>query len=121
MGGASAAIRRPVLKAARLTERRERGHAARPMIPSMILTMPFQTTAGNVRRLRISLPLVPDLLDGQKYFLPEALPAPVGEELRPIMRPRIASASSPPAPRPARQAWSERDLAEVVAILGPLA
>jgi hypothetical protein len=77
------------------------------MQPHMILTMPFQTTAGTIRRLRISLPLVPDLIDGRKYFLPKTLPAPVGEELRPIARPKIGVATAsrgapvkPPPPQP---------------------
>ena len=35
------------------------------------------------------MPLVPCLIDGVRYFKPEDLPASVGEELRPMMRPRI--------------------------------
>jgi hypothetical protein len=73
------------------------------MQPHMILTMPFQTTAGTIRRLRISLPLVPDLVDGRKYFLPATLPAPVGEELRPIARPKIGAPVPKPKPRPGPQ------------------
>jgi hypothetical protein len=65
------------------------------MVSYMILKMPFQTTAGTVRRLRISLPLVPGLLDGQKYFLPDTLPAPVGEKLRPMLRPRMKAPRAP--------------------------
>ena len=57
------------------------------MQPHMILT-----TAGSVRRLRISLPLIADLVDGRKYFLPDTLPAPAGEELRPVLRPKITRA-----------------------------
>ena len=62
------------------------------MVPSMILTMPFLTSAYQVRRLRISLPLVECLIDNERYFQPDTLPAPVGEELRPIARPRITNA-----------------------------
>jgi len=29
------------------------------------------------------------LLDDQKYFLPNDLPAPAGDELRPLSRPRL--------------------------------
>jgi hypothetical protein len=70
------------------------------MPPHMIRTVPYQTTAAQVRRLRISLPLVPALLDDQRYFLPGALPAPVGEELRSIARPRIGGPVKPSPPRP---------------------
>jgi hypothetical protein len=55
----------------------------------MVSTLPIQGANGTVRRVRISLPLVPCLLDGQKYFLPGDLAAPAGEELRPIARPRL--------------------------------
>ena len=38
------------------------------------------------------LPRVPYLIDGVRYFKPEDLPAPVGEELRPMM-----ATTDPPA------------------------
>ena len=69
------------------------------MAPHMICVLPHQTTAGTIRRLRISLPLIEPLLDGQKYFLPDALPAPAGEELRPMSRPRITKAPRAPSLR----------------------
>ena len=52
---------------------------------------------SGTKRVRISLPLVECLLDHQRYFLPGELPAPAGEELRPMSRPRITKA--PRAPR----------------------
>ena len=44
------------------------------------------------------MPLVPCLIDGVRYFNPEDLAPPVGEELRPMFRPRIASTKPPRAP-----------------------
>ena len=52
------------------------------MVPHMICVLPFLTTACQVRRLRISVRLVESLVDGQKYFLPDDLPPPAGEELQ---------------------------------------
>jgi hypothetical protein len=43
---------------------------------------------GGVRRRRISLPLIPDLVDNLKYFLPGDLPEARGEELRAMGRPK---------------------------------
>ena len=43
---------------------------------------------GGVRRRRISLPLIPALVDNLKYFLPGDLPEARGEELRPMCRPK---------------------------------
>jgi hypothetical protein len=60
--------------------------------------LPFLTTACQVRRLRISLPLVEWLVGGRKYFLADDLPPAAGEELRPLFRPRIAQAKAPPRP-----------------------
>jgi hypothetical protein len=68
------------------------------MPPHMICVIPHLTTACQIRRLRISLPLIEGLIDNAKYFMPKALPAPAGEELRPIARPRI-DAPVKPAPR----------------------
>ena len=62
----------------------------------MVFVCPFLTTAAQVRRLRISLPLIEPLLDGRKYFLPDDLPPASGEELRPMLRPRITNAPRGP-------------------------
>lgn len=55
--------------------------------------------SGNfgIRRLRISVPLVPCLLDGEKYFAPGELPELHGNDLQRVYRPRIGQA--PPRPR----------------------
>jgi hypothetical protein len=65
------------------------------MTPFMIRLVPHLTSNCTIRRLRISVPLVPALLDGVRYYLPDDLPAPAGDELRPLYRPRIAPASTP--------------------------
>ena len=44
---------------------------------------------SGVRRVRISLPLVPCLIDDTRYFLPDDLPAPAGDELRSWSRPKV--------------------------------
>jgi hypothetical protein len=70
------------------------------MPPHMVFVCPFLTTAAQIRRLRISVPLVPCLLDNQRYYLPDDLPPASGEELRPMLRPRIAQVKAlPRAPR----------------------
>ena len=63
------------------------------MQPSMVSIVAHLTTACQVRHLRISVPLVPCLIDGVRYFLPDILPAPVGEELRALYRPRLTPAA----------------------------
>jgi hypothetical protein len=68
---------------------REPDHVARPMVPHMICVFQFQTAVGTVRRLQISVPLIECLVDGVRYFRPDDLPPASGEELRPILRPRI--------------------------------
>jgi hypothetical protein len=70
------------------------------MPPHMVSIVPHLTTYGFIRRVRVSVPLIPDLIDNQRYFLPDALPAPAGEEKRSLYRPRIVKAS---APRPDRK------------------
>jgi hypothetical protein len=47
------------------------------------------TTAAQVRHVRVSVPLVPCLVDNRRYYLPDDLPPAQGEELRPMLRPRI--------------------------------
>jgi hypothetical protein len=69
------------------------------MQPHMVSIIPHQTTYGSIHRLRISLPLIPDLLDNSKYFLESDLPPPAGEELRPMSRPRITKAPRAPSLR----------------------
>jgi hypothetical protein len=44
---------------------------------------------AQVRRLRISLPLVECLT--ARYFRPDALPSAAGEDLRPMLLPRITT------------------------------
>ena len=85
------------------------------MAPHMISIVMHLTTTCQVRRLRISVPLVESLLDGQKYFRPDDLPPPAGEDLRPLYRPRIAEANTPP--RPDHKTWRVRDLAELDRLL----
>jgi hypothetical protein len=63
------------------------------MQPHMVRVYPFLTTACQVRHQRISVPLVACLLDRQKYFRPADLPPPTGEELRPLLRPRLTLAA----------------------------
>ena len=74
---------------------RRRYHVAR-MAQSMILLVVVPSESGT-KRVRISVPLVECLLDHQRYFLPGELPAPAGEELRPMSRPRITKASRAPS------------------------
>jgi len=57
--------------------------------PRMVRLYPYLNSNAQVRHLRISVPMVEPLLDGQKYFRPDALPPPAGEELRPLLRPRL--------------------------------
>ena len=64
----------------------------------MILLVVVPSESGT-KRVRISVPLVECLLDHQRYFLPGELPAPAGEELRALSRPRITKASRAPSLR----------------------
>jgi hypothetical protein len=73
------------------------------MAPHMICMLPYLNSNARVRRLRISVPLVPCLLDDQKYFRPDDLPPPAGEELRPLLRPRLTLAAGQ---RTATPRWS---------------
>jgi hypothetical protein len=68
------------------------------MAQSMVLVLPFSTANLQVRHLRISLPLVPSLLDGRKYHLPDTLPPPTGLELRSAFRPKFLDKSDKPQP-----------------------
>ncbi len=75
--------------------------------------LPFLSSNGQVRHLRISLPLVACLVDGVRYFRPDDLPPPAGDDLRPWSRPRLSAHRDPalakdggnqrPAPHPHRR------------------
>ena len=65
------------------------------MTPHMVFVCPFLTTAAQIRRLRISVPLIECLIDNQRYYRPEDLPPATGEELRPLLRPRITQLKAP--------------------------
>ncbi len=55
---------------------------------------------GLVRHLQVSLPLVPALVDGVHYHLPDDIAPPSGHDRRPVMRHRITQMKAPPrAPR----------------------
>jgi hypothetical protein len=57
----------------------------------MVCVLPYLSSNAQVRRLRISLPLVECLVDGARYFRPDALPSAAGEDLRPMLLPRITT------------------------------
>jgi hypothetical protein len=65
----------------------------------MICVLPYLNSNAQVRHLRISVPLVECLVDGVRYFRPDDLPPPAGEELRPLFRPRLACAADPRSAR----------------------
>jgi hypothetical protein len=66
------------------------------MPPHMVCLMPLLGANGTVRRARVSLPLVPCLVDRQRYFLPGDLPPPAGDELRALYRPRLTAHRAQP-------------------------
>jgi hypothetical protein len=83
------------------------------MPSAMVRIYPHLTSNCTIRHLRISVPLVPALVDGMRYFLPDALPPPTGDELRPLYRPRI---NSQPGSTPrAVSSAAMREAASVVA------
>jgi hypothetical protein len=63
---------------------------------TMVRVFPHLTSACRVRWLRISLPLVGDLLDGVRYFRPNDLPPPAGEDLRAMNRPKLPQHATVP-------------------------
>ena len=63
------------------------------MAPHMICVLPYLNSNARVRHPRVNVPLVPGLVDGQKYFLPSDLPPATGEDLRPLFRPRLTLAA----------------------------
>jgi hypothetical protein len=69
------------------------------MIPSMVAMVTIPSAASGVRQVRISVPRIDCLLDNRRYFLPGDLPAPAGEGLRPMSRPRITKAPRAPSLR----------------------
>ena len=69
------------------------------MIPSMVAMVSIPSAASGVRRVRISVPRIDCLLDNVRYFLPQDLPPPAGEDLRPMVRPRITKAPRAPSLR----------------------
>ena len=69
------------------------------MAPSMVSLVTVPSAASGVKRVRISVPLVECLVDDVRYFLPDTLPPPAGEELRPMSRPRITKAPRAPSLR----------------------
>ena len=85
------------------------------MVSHMVSTLPIQGANGTVRRVRISLPLIECLVDGVRYFRPGDLPAPAGDELRPMLQPRIGQAK---ATRSNRRQGSRRDWEQLEHILG---
>jgi hypothetical protein len=91
---------------------------------SMIALVTIPSAASGVRRVRISVPRVDCLLDGQRYFLPGELPAPEGVDLRPMARPKIGRAARPVRRwtahdnRAARHRRQQRDEAELAELLG---
>ena len=89
------------------------------MVPHMICVLPFLTTACQVRRLRISVPLAECLVDGQKYFLPDTLPAPAGEAFAALpAQDRDQRRSAFIGAATDRKTWRASDLAEVDRLLG---
>ena len=69
------------------------------MTPNMVFLVTVPSAASGVKRVRISVPLIECLVDNQRYWLPEDLPPPAGEELRPMSRPRITKAPRAPSLR----------------------
>ena len=57
------------------------------MAQSMILLVVVPSESGT-KRVRISVPLIPDLIDNVRYWMPDTLPPPAGEELRAMCRPK---------------------------------
>ena len=55
----------------------------------MICLLSVASGPSGVRQVRISLPRIDCLVDNARYWLPDNLPPPAGEDLRPQRRPRI--------------------------------
>jgi hypothetical protein len=74
-----------------LALRREPDHRAQAMQPHMVRVFPFLNSNPQVRHLRINVPLIACLFDGERYVLPGNLPAPAGHDLRALNRPRLTA------------------------------
>ncbi len=64
----------------------------------MVCLLPYLSSNASIRRLRISLPLIECLVDGVRYFREGDLPAPSGDDLGPLYRPRLTLAAGRPSP-----------------------
>ena len=85
----------------------------------MICLLTVPAGPSGTRRLRVSLPLVEPLLDGVRYFRPDDLPAPEGEDLRALHRPKLHKFARPvKASATTGQLDQPRDLAELAEVLG---
>ena len=69
------------------------------MLPRMVRIISLTTPFARVRHLKVSLPLIPVLLDDVRYCRPGAPPA---ADEKPIAEPRQLS-----APRPTFKDWAE--------------
>jgi hypothetical protein len=69
------------------------------MPPHLVCLVPHLTTNCRVRHVRVSVPLIAVLVDNERYYLPDDLRAPVGEELRALYRPKIAQPKPMRPPR----------------------
>ena len=65
---------------------------------TMIMMFPYQTAVGTVRRIRVSLPLIPDLVDNTKYFRPDDVPALTRGERRAWSQPKVSKIVRPVKP-----------------------
>ena len=66
------------------------------MAPHMVFLTPHLSSNGQIRKLRISVPLVECLVDGVRYFRPDDLPPATGNDLMPLYRPTLQSPGSRP-------------------------
>ena len=58
------------------------------MQPSMTFLATVSSGPSGTRRVRISLPRIDCLVDNDRYWLPDTLPAARGEDMRSLYRPR---------------------------------
>jgi hypothetical protein len=79
------------------------------------MLFPYPTSAGTVRRIRVSLPRIDCLVDNHRYFLPEDLPPPARDDLRAWLRPKLGKIVQPVklrmVPRPATGRAVNKELA----------
>jgi hypothetical protein len=104
--------------------------AARTTVAGMSASMVALVTIpseNGARRRRISLALIPCLVDNHRYFLPGDLPPAAGEELRAMARPKLGkvlaarpvrSADRPPG-RPRHSKAFEDELAKTLGQFQP--